>query len=208
MSFVVVNPKKENVSRYEKDRIERALNQRMYLLKNEHDTFFRVAGTTRDYNVILKQHIIDLTGDDEKKDEEKKEAPNDLKMSARCTCPDFTSRHRTCKHIYFVLYRVLYRISDRLLKKLNYGDFEEPTRKKKAKKTRLEVEDTYCCICYEDFEKGEIDKLIEIDPEQSNTTSDLDYCEHCNHVFHTSCLNIWINRSNHKNCPLCRKSLK
>jgi hypothetical protein len=84
--------------RYQNDvitRIERAISQRLYLLKeiertttsaasdNNFSRLFDVLGSHGDvYHVIIGQH-------------------------SKCSCPDWLRRKEHCKHIYFILHRYL-----------------------------------------------------------------------------------------------------
>ena len=69
---------------------------------------------------------------------------------------------------------------DIFLTSFKYGDIEE----------ELKIKDqSTCSICLSDFEKNE----------------NVSYLNYCNHLFHTNCINKWLQEFNHK-CPNCRKS--
>jgi hypothetical protein len=73
----------------EVDRKDRGKNQRIFLVMTyEHDEDalerkYEVMGTTGNVYTVC------------------------IKTSPECTCPDYTTRHKRCKHIYFVLSRIM-----------------------------------------------------------------------------------------------------
>jgi len=107
-----------NDRRHVDARKERALlSTKMYIVKNDNDTLFEIKGESdRIYNV----QIID----------------KDLNKF-RCSCPDFLRRQHAkgpCKHIYYILLKVLPRTSSKLkLKEVDNND------------------DCNCVICYDDI---------------------------------------------------------
>jgi hypothetical protein len=68
-----------------KERVERAMNQRLFLLnykKRENDYLFEVDGSTgKSYNVVVSENI-------------------------NCSCIDFIKRKKICKHIIFIVCKV------------------------------------------------------------------------------------------------------
>jgi len=190
-----------------KQRIERALKQRMYLINAtmiaENDWAFVVEGSTGlHYNVLINNKLS-------------------------CSCKDFETRSLICKHIYFIIARVL-KNSD-LIKCLNdednrdyrhsYGhghghghgpniclfslklnlneQFNEilnPRLQKKQTHIDINVTDIndVCSICYENYVLE--DKVIK--------------CIHCNNYFHDGCISIWLKSSVKCTCPLCRQLWK
>lgn len=119
-----------------------------------------------------------------------------------CTCPDYMNRELPCKHIYFILGRVLRqpaRIVDRgtgfadeeVLQILQKTGFyvPEPARQAITTKRRSVDEQKECPIC--------IDEISE--------KQDLIYCEtSCGYNFHRSC----FERCKTRCCPMCRAALK
>lgn len=159
-------------------RINRALSQRIHLIRQKSEKVFHVAGLTSDYYVLL----------------------SDIGAAGHCcTCPDFKNRQKPCKHIFFILFRVLrlkkddwLRNNDLLPSKWNVAKpkFEVATAIELNKRKRLEVQDEECSICYEAF---------------VNTKNDpVTYCNNCGHCFHSGCMRIWLRHSCEKNCPQCR----
>jgi len=182
----------EDDIRKHQERIDRALNQRMYLISAENQQVnnwnFIVEGST---GTNYKLNISD-------------------KM--KCTCIDFKKRKKNCKHLIFILGRVinkldllseigenpevnLFDICENLnnifINKLkNRTECEEIVEEIIGEKENVvEVSIDPCTICYEDILSSEFaDKSIK--------------CKKCRKYFHSECIKIWIKRS--KTCPLCR----
>jgi hypothetical protein len=175
------------MSNFYKNRRERALYQRMYLLDakilNTDNWEFQVKGSTGNkYKIVLNTH----------------------KMS--CSCSDFKIRHRICKHLFFIIVRIAKdkdtfdilgtcpdidifglnpSLSRLLTERLMRRVAEEP--KKIVKIEEGSRMDETCSICFEDID---LDKSI-------------DKCNACKHLFHVGCIIMWLKYK--KNCPLCRK---
>lgn len=138
--------------------------------------------------------------------------------SPTCTCPDFTTRGRRCKHIYFVLIKIMKVDSDNedqeeydsdellemfsnipnITNNLVVDDHKKQTYKKlvknnKTKKVEVDQRETddLCPICLDDLENGE----------------DLDYCKYsCGKPVHKVCYGMWIKTKATNNCIYCRAS--
>src|SRR5437016_13385833 len=86
-----------NIANYEVARLDRALNQRLYLLNDEQKS----------------QKL--QTNQDQKQDEFSYEVLGStgsvykvvLSVNPSCNCPDFLKRSKRCKHILFILHRYL-----------------------------------------------------------------------------------------------------
>jgi len=124
-----------------------------------------------------------------------------IKLSScetKCKCMDFTIRHKVCKHLYFVICRIInnsdlskkikvveditnnyFAISNLLKNALNNHISDSKD------KIKYNIKDT-CCICFEEF--GSEDVI------QCNSV--------CKNVFHSDCLKLWLSQNN--SCPLCR----
>lgn len=193
------------------DRIKRGLVQRLYLVNvlkvNDSDWEFNVEGSTGNiYEVKLCDNIS-------------------------CECIDFSKRKKICKHIYFIIGKVLNKkewlnnigenpdinlfdyffekssinlndyIYERILEKK--GDKEKEVEKdikdiEKEKELQSKKNLDYLCeevcpICYDNFEKEDLDNKI-------------DDCNICKNYIHIACLKIWLRRS--LTCPYCRSSWK
>lgn len=121
-----------------------------------------------------------------------------------CSCPDFTNRQQECKHIFFIMYRVLRgsdfdtskQVLDRLIlfMKVGYGGSETdknnllspdllntPTKKIEIRKWEGEE----CAICCDEMEPG----------------SKIWSCSACcGKSLHANCFVKWKQ----KTCPYCR----
>jgi hypothetical protein len=182
-------------------RVQRALRQRMFLISYEEPHRYRVAGLTSAYTVSLHP---------------------DLAPIYECSCPDHRQRKQICKHIFFVLFRVLnqdpatWRPSQVLTR--YEPSLSAPTEATASHNTSQTIEaiqkDTTpalldleskewkglvheeedCCICYESLR-----------PEHGYTVVNL--CHTCQHLFHADCYTTWKRFSAHQSCPLCRGPL-
>lgn len=139
-----------------------------------------------------------------------------IKDKPSCTCPDHTKNRKRCKHIFFVLMRIMKVTSPDTIK---YSDDElmemftaipqiantlcvDNSIKNKYDKTKsgqgvdekVEVKgmDDICPICLDDMNDG----------------SEYDYCKYgCNKVIHTLCFNMWCKK-NEALCVHCRSPWK
>lgn len=193
---------------YYSNRLERGLNQRMFLLEVSRimdipedevisDNFiwkFRVQGTTSTY-------LLNISS-----------------SNFSCSCPDFHERGRICKHMYFIIGRIgqcnnlletletqiengnrgsrltdeelsilTYALTNRLQERL--GLIKEK-KKETPEETKVIIDDD-CTICYETL--GE--DAVECRDGEGN---------HCAYYFHRECIDSWLKTS--KSCPLCRRS--
>jgi hypothetical protein len=170
-----------------RSRLERALSQRLYLIdavkNSETDWKFMVEGSTGNiYDVCVSDHLD-------------------------CTCPDFVRRKLICKHIYFIIARVLkssYIINDIgsepnicifSLKISIQNNFKElnPRFKIETKgkfSDLIQKPDDVCPICYENYQDSDITVK----------------CKTCNSFFHNNCMNTWLKKASRCNCPMCRST--
>lgn len=131
--------------------------------------------------------------------------------SPTCSCPDHVTRKTRCKHIYFVLLKILHTddtlidkdqytidelakicVNDKEISNVFYVD--DDLRKKythqknKTNTTNRKDTDDDCPICLDPLENGE----------------ELDYCKHgCGKHIHVQCLNMWATRHS-KICVFCK----
>ena len=64
-------------------RKQNALQHKLFLIERPLPNTFKILGTTRNVYTVT------------------------IDVNPKCTCPDFMTRHKRCKHIYFVLIRIL-----------------------------------------------------------------------------------------------------
>lgn len=170
------------------DRQARALSQRLLLEPNgvvlidKDCVMFRIIGSTgKTYDVSVS-------------------------ANTSCTCPDYKNRESPCKHIYFVLNKLL-RCSDALWKKgTDFSEIQlrevlsgvyrildekwvQETLPKKNHAVEPKVDTCQeCPLCLEDFQVGE----------------KMTWCnKQCGYVFHFAC----FSRCKNKLCPMCRAEL-
>lgn len=133
-----------------------------------------------------------------------------------CTCPDYTMRHQRCKHIYFILLKVML-INVATVDKLVYSNAELsnmfdnmqkiaatlyiPEDKQKEYNilgamnaaqnllVPIKNEDDVCPICLDDIKNGE----------------PYDYCKYaCGNPVHNQCFAMWTKNQKNSTCILCR----
>jgi hypothetical protein len=116
----------------------------------------------------------------------------------KCKCMDFAIRKKVCKHLHFILGRVIKdkKISNNITTvndiSTKYHEISESLKNILSNHISNSIEqlqyDTNenCCICFEPFGNEEVEQ-----------------CEmSCKNVFHKECIKLWL--SNNSNCPLCR----
>lgn len=164
-------------------RARRALTQRLILVGSE-TSRFEVLGSTGNHYFV------------------------DIEKRPRCTCPDNRFRHARCKHIYFVLRRVLScddpAVYDAecwddetlraLLDRAPVTDFSKHTVQVDNGVERRHYLGTECCICMEKMQSSE----------------SLLWCSRrCGYSFHAVCHRRWsAHNDSEVICPLCREPLE
>lgn len=134
-----------------------------------------------------------------------------INQTPTCTCPDYATRHKRCKHIYFVLARIMHVDTDdqdeeqysneELLKMFthipqitNNLSVDESIKNKynKIKNNKPEQNkkstDDLCPICLDDLENGD----------------NIDFCKSCGKHVHTNCFSMWV-KSRGPKCVFCQK---
>ena len=138
-----------------------------------------------------------------------------IKTSPSCTCPDHTTRFRRCKHIYFVLTRIMkVRQEHEDIEKYSDEDLElmfenipdvtnnlkvdtsQLNKYKKMKKTgngevcqKELYEDDQCPICLDDLD---------------NCDEELVFCRYyCGNSIHAECFNMYNSKQNQVKCLYC-----
>lgn len=161
-------------------RIQSAFEQKkIFLIRKEiGKKIFLVSGLTDQYTVKLDGDFSEYS----------------------CTCFDWKRRRRGtgCKHIFFVLFRVLKIDCDAWRDNHNivptdtdWDSFLSASSTSKKRKSRSTTE---CVICIDDFVKGE----------------QLSFCNSCENPVHSNCLSIWISHGDKeakKSCPFCRQQV-
>ena len=196
-------------SSYDDDRYARAMQQRIYLLSmkqtdniipktTQHVYVFNVMGTTG--------NVYDVTID----------------FTPTCTCPDFIRRHKRCKHIHFVLSKVMgnynqteRRMSVDALCKL-YDNIANIVREVFAPDTYLSKFECIVSTTATSATASSADtykKQIGMDDvcpvclcDMNKDKETLDYCKMgCGRTIHADCFKQWSTR-NKSQCVFCRTS--
>ena len=131
-----------------------------------------------------------------------------IKNDPSCTCPDFQTRGRRCKHIYFVLIRIMkvtnedktiYSNTDltKMFKNIPaitnnlMADSSIKTKYNKInnnEQVKQKSTDDLCPICLDDLENDE----------------PIDYCKFsCGKSVHVECFNMWT-KTKGQTCVYCR----
>jgi hypothetical protein len=121
----------------------------------------------------------------------------------KCECMDFQVRKNVCKHMYFILGKILketniiddvdeiYDIKNNFevitiqLKQILNNHISNPNNQNNN--FTYDNKDK-CVICFEEFGNERVEQCQTI----------------CKNVFHAECINLWL--SNNNSCPLCRTS--
>jgi hypothetical protein len=137
-----------------------------------------------------------------------------ITAESTCTCPDYTTRHKRCKHLFFVLKRIM-NVNDPFQE--NYTDDELVNMFKN-------IPIVTHCLCVGDSVKNKYDKLksnnglvvakdvnddvcpICLDDLEGDNQN-LDYCKYsCGKYIHSHCYDMmYINQANATRlCVFCR----
>jgi len=169
------------------DRKDRGLTQKIFLIETKEVTDDNI----REYVVIGASHNVYNVV---------------IKNTPTCTCPDYITRKKRCKHIYFVMLRIM-KVNDCDKKKYCDNELQEmfkniPTITKllcvnnKVKDQYLQSKindvtvktDDICPICLDDIQNGD----------------EYEYCKsQCGKCVHTSCFKMWCVK-NQPICLMCR----
>ena len=183
------------------DRKARGRTQRLYLIermpsKAKYKQSFQVMGSTGNVYMV------------------------EIKATPSCTCPDYMTRKRRCKHIYFIMLRIMGIVKG----------------EDKAKYTRLELETMFASVpqirqdlCVsntlkdkyakfktkegkEEGEKGVAKRLDDSCPiclEEFDDTEPVDYCKAtCGKAVHVSCFDLYAKTQARPACVFCRSPWK
>ena len=126
-----------------------------------------------------------------------------ISNSPRCTCPDHNFNHRRCKHIYFVLIRIM-NISNYTESKYSNEELTEMFSNIPEIANNLIYEGerpTEQKEVSQKFEKGDICPVC-LDPLENG--KELDYCKYsCGKTIHKKCFSMW-EISKGGICVFCR----
>ena len=123
----------------------------------------------------------------------------------KCTCPDFYLRHNRCKHIYFVLIRIM-NIPNVTDKSYSDEDLSEmfmniPPIAQDLIYKGDNIERNDGKEVEQKFEKGDICPIC-LDPLENG--KDLDFCRYsCGKTIHSKCFSMWV-KSKGSVCVFCR----
>jgi hypothetical protein len=143
-----------------------------------------------------------------------------IKDVPECTCPDYMTRGKRCKHIYFILIRVMKstnedqeeyskdelhemfnnipQVMNNLIvdnkTKTTYEKLKQSNKLSKSKPETTTIDqkntDDLCPVCLDDLDNGD----------------DLDYCKFsCGKPIHIVCYGMWTKK-HPMNCIFCKKS--
>jgi hypothetical protein len=181
-------------------RIKRALSQRLYLLKER--------CSDENDETVLNFEVMGASGSAY----EVEYALEDDQASWSCTCPDHLQRDVLCKHIYFVMYKVLNQpyvdgdmmetVEDWLKAKQQILDREthvivkntakeKPKQETKGVRQRPYIGET-CAICLDPMEAG----------------TPVTYCQTtCGNSVHQDCFKRWSIHRKSSLCVHCRQDM-
>ena len=166
------------------DRKVKSLTDKLYLIDRKTDRNYVIMGSTGN---VYEVNFVSMS---------------DGKNSVKCTCPDNKYRSKRCKHIYFVLLRIVnvtnvdsyYYMDDQIM---NIRDItkdnvlvSEDIKKKYENSLVQNVRglDDICPICFEDM----------------TTDDDYVHCvSGCKRCVHRMCFSMW-ERANGPKCVFCR----
>ena len=123
----------------------------------------------------------------------------------KCTCPDFYLRHNRCKHIYFVLIRIMNidNVTDRYYSDDDLTDMFSniPPIAQNLMYKGDEMENNEGKEVEQKFEKGDICPIC-LDPLENG--KELDFCRYsCGKTIHSKCFSMWV-KSKGSICVFCR----
>jgi len=174
------------------ERKQRGLSQKIFMIEyrknSEFDMEFDVMGTTKNAYTVK------------------------INKTPTCSCPDHTTRHRRCKHIFFVMRRIM-KIDEDIEETEKFTNSQLKTMIKnmpnvigdlvvtdaiknkygsmKNKKINGVVDmrelDDVCCICFDDLDNGD----------------EIDYCKYnCGKPIHKECFEMYCAMKQQK-CLIC-----
>lgn len=172
-------------------RKSRGLNQKLFLIEildstSEYQKKFKIMGSTGNvYNVTIENNC-------------------------RCDCPDFLKRAKRCKHIYFVLIKLM-KIEDEMDKDIYFDDellsmFKNIpliTSNLIVSSGIKKIYDQLNTNCKNVTKMKQVDDLCPICLEDLNNGEELDFCKYsCGKPIHKICYSMWTLKKNNT-CVFC-----
>lgn len=196
---------KNNVSKEQYKRFEKILNEQFYVLEIL-DENIKISGSTQNvYSISINKQLLTF----------------------HCDCPDMKShcinKNCYCKHIVFVLVRVLKYFDTDIYQTLKYDENKFLPYLEKLKNsymedislTNLSLNEKYNLII--NNKEIIIDKFAAFSFEEGyecaicydilDIKEDLLGCPTCKQSFHKNCFHKWLKSSNNKNCVYCRSNI-
>lgn len=137
-----------------------------------------------------------------------------IENTPKCTCPDYATRKKRCKHIYFILIKVM-KVDDEDQKKYTDKELVEMFNNIPSITNQLIVDDkikqTYKLnsqSAHQSVTMKTTDDLCPICLDDLNNNEELDYCKYsCGKPIHKICFDMWAKKKNSL-CVFCRASWK
>lgn len=133
----------------------------------------------------------------------------------KCTCPDFRQRKKRCKHIYFILIRVMKVPEENediktFTKEQVTTMFTNMQEIAKSVYINDELRQMYNIICQQNLAENKTvpmkdEELCPICLDDINCGEPVDYCKYaCGNPVHVGCFKMWIKGKKDVTCVLCR----
>ncbi len=188
------------------DRKSRSLTQRLYLIE---------AIPPPGQDLVREYMIMGSTGNIYKVS---------IKNQCKCTCPDQTKRQNLCKHIYFVLLRIM-KVDAQTISSIDqHGDNGYIFLNSELESMFSQIPEVTQALCVNsDYHnrylaaKDQVDKFGKVPQRDTEGDScpiclddlgyvgDLDYCKYsCGKSVHKQCLEMWLRNS--QKCMFCREN--
>lgn len=124
-----------------------------------------------------------------------------------CTCPDYITRGNRCKHIFFVLVRIM-KVIDPDKKRYTDGDLKEMFSNISEITNVLcvgkQIKDKYSCSKGSNIVTVKDDDICPICLEDIQNGEQFEYCKaQCGKCVHELCFSMWCIK-NPANCLVCR----
>jgi hypothetical protein len=137
-----------------------------------------------------------------------------LTNSVTCNCPDFKYRHKRCKHIFFVMIKLL-KLTD--VNKDNYTDKEIKELINRKDITTGHVLNSELMVRYKKLKGGKVE-IIECEPQTDDVCpvclddilngEEYIHCRFsCGKCVHRECYDNWMIKRPEKNCIFCLKNM-
>jgi hypothetical protein len=202
-----INNMKKNVSFAQYKRFEKILNEQFYVLEILDDNL-KISGSTQNvYSISIDKILCTLN----------------------CDCPDMKSHcnHKKCfcKHIIFVIVRVLKYYNTDIYKELKFDEIKFLPFLDKLKNsfmedlslTNLSLNEKYKSASDKSYNESIVNKFSAYPFDEGyecaicydllDIKENLLGCPTCKQSFHQNCFYKWLNSSINKNCVYCRSGV-